>query len=229
MRGYVINLESRSDRWVHVQNQASKDGIHVTRVDAIKASNLTPEIKFVSKPPVAATWLSHQKAMRAFLDSDDNYGLIFEDDFLTKKGKLEILKLVVENQGFDFLQLGWIYPHYLDRFTCAVLNVQDAFFKFLSTINPKLIPKRISSKVSILEQLGVKREFVLHDIRAGAHAYLISRSFAKFCLTINDPIFLSADGVFMAIGVSRNFRMARSRFNLVGQSGSPSSINIKAQ
>ena len=201
--------------------------IKVKRVDAVSSDDLSSQSKFIPRLPIAATWLSHLAAMKEFLDSDLEYGLILEDDFHVSRGNYLKFREILVNSGFDFLQLGWVYPHYLDYLTAKVLNFQDLFFKFVVKARLGIFLPKFRGMVSVQEQENIETSFVLNDIRAGAHAYLVSRRFAETCLTINNPIFLSADGVFMALGTSRNFRMARTRRNLFLQSGSPSSINVK--
>jgi hypothetical protein len=75
-----------------------------------------------------------------------------------------------------------------------------------------------------LEQLGVPRKIVMNDIRAGGQAYFVSRNFASAAQSMNTPVFLSTDGLFMALGVSRNFKMARLRRMWISQTNSPSSV-----
>lgn len=227
MRAYVINLKSRPDRWVNVQQQAQTLGLHVRRIEAVSTEDFDKNVSIIPSFPVAATWMSHQKAMQEFLDSDERFGLILEDDFLINKKNFRRLIKYVKRCEFDFLQFGWVYPHYLDYLSIKVWNLQDRFFKYVARVDERFVPLILRKKRSVVEQLGIQSDFVLHDIRAGAQAYLISRDFARLCLTLNNPIFLSTDGVFMAMGVSRNLQMARTRVNLVHQSGSPSSINLK--
>ncbi len=228
MRAYVINLKSRPDRWIKVEQQAHALSLDVRRVEAVSTEDFDKNVNIIPSFPVAATWMSHQKAMQEFLDSDERFGLILEDDFLITKKNFRRLKKFIERCEFDFIQFGWVYPHYLDYLSIKVWNLQDRFFKCIARVNERFVPLMLRKKRSVVEQRGIDTNFVLHDIRAGAQAYLISRDFAKLSLTLNHPIFLSADGVFMAMGISRNLQMARTRVNLVHQSGSPSSINLKS-
>jgi hypothetical protein len=94
---------------------------------------------------------------------------------------------------------------------------------------PLLRRQKFFSRLLIREQRGIPFDFVLNDIRAGAHCYLINRKFAEFALGINTPIFLSTDLLYMSLGHMRSLNMSRVRKNMVSQSNSPSSVTERFQ
>jgi GR25 family glycosyltransferase involved in LPS biosynthesis len=97
MNAYVINLANRPDRWQSVMHQREDLGLSIVRVEAFSTDelNLTSE-RYVA-PGVAATWKSHQLAMKTFLETGDDYGLILEDDFQLSKSWITFnLDLVFE-------------------------------------------------------------------------------------------------------------------------------------
>jgi hypothetical protein len=71
---------------------------------------------------------------------------------------------------------------------------------------------------------NVPSGFVSDDVRSGAHAYIVSRNFAKILISLNEPAFLTVDGLYSALAWDKYFRMIRVRHSLIDQSNSPSSI-----
>lgn len=225
MKAYVINLDSREDRWESVKTQVKHLGIEVCRVSATTVESVvaSPHVTDV----IAATWQSHQKAMRAFLDTPDEFAFIMEDDFILSNRWSEKSLSLNEAVKADFLQLGFLITNIADRFQITFNGFVDFSLKCLRELSVVLGPFGISLKRKLLirEQVGVPFKFVCNDIRPGAHAYIVSRRFAKAVLSINSPEFLSADAAYMSMGWMRSFRMLRIRRSLVGQSDSISSIN----
>lgn len=224
MKAYVINLDSRSDRWADVISQSSRLGLEICRIPAVTSETavFSPFVKQV----IAATWQSHQKAMQIFLESNDEFALIMEDDFvLSNRWKPELLHYCTALRA-DFLQVGFLITNSIDRVQIFLNGTLDAFLKILSKIARFLgfVGGRLRNKLLIREQLGIPFNIVCNDIRPGAHAYVVSRDFAKAALQINSPEFLSADAVYMSMGWMRSFKLLRFRESLVGQSNSKSSI-----
>lgn len=92
MRAYIINLDAAKDRWDSVSMAFARTGINVCRVPAINGAALVLPIAeyaeglyrwFHGRPTSrghVGCYLSHVKAMKAFLETDDAYALIAEDD-----------------------------------------------------------------------------------------------------------------------------------------------------
>jgi hypothetical protein len=220
VKAYVINLDSRVDRWTDVKAQSSQLGIEIVRISAVTHETVSPS-PFVTRV-IAATWQSHQRAMGSFLESDDDFGLIMEDDFVMSRG--------FELKGFDlhstlrsdFFQLGFLITGPTDRIQVLVNGYVDASLKFLRFASKGA--KNLKGKLLIREQFGIPFNVVCNDIRPGAHAYIVSREFARAAQKINSPEFLSADAVFMSMGWMRSFKMLRLRKSVFGQSKSQTSI-----
>lgn len=229
MKAYVINLEARTDRWRDAEKQAHFFPKGLTRVLAIEASSIPASEMIYLPSGVVATWKSHLFAYRRFLqDSADSHCLILEDDFIIKDSK-EFVRSLDLSSGFDFLQLGFLTPHPSDYVYRVVWDLQSVALRVLSSIStfPFVKNQGIMRSRSLLENAKRPRKTVLHDIHAGGHAYVISRDFATGALGINNPVFLSTDGVFMSLAKSRAFKMGRVRKSLVGQSNSPSSVSAR--
>lgn len=225
MHAYVINLDSRVDRWNSAKIQEVFLKIPIRRVEATKTNSLTSADCFVA-PGVAATWKSHQKAMLSFLESDDNYALILEDDFLiTKSWSLELLNLALSTNP-DFFQLGFLKTGHVDRVHLKLCNFQDAFLKLLLRFTglSSLIGKRFGSRLLISEQRGLAWRIIPNNVRAGGQAYIVSRKFAQAAQLMNTPAFTSADGMFMTLGDVRTFKMYRFRKSVINQTDSVTSV-----
>jgi len=224
---YVINLEQRTDRWVSVINESLKNNLELTRVDAVVAGSMDTSECVYMPPGVVATWKSHQAAFREFLSTSDPFCLILEDDFVIPKMTRKLSMALKEGyKTFDFIQVGFLITSRFEYFDFKFQNLFDIFKKILAfgffPINKR---KFLASRLSISEQKSVPLELVMNDIRAGGHGYIISRRFAEAGLEMNEPVFFSTDGVFMALGKSRSFKMARFRKSLIDQTNSPTSVS----
>jgi GR25 family glycosyltransferase involved in LPS biosynthesis len=188
-------------------------------------NSLTPDDCYVA-PGVAATWKSHQKAMSAFLESEDQYALILEDDFLvTKSWSLDLLNSALSTNP-DFFQLGFLKTGPVDRFNLKLCNFQDSFLKSLLRFThfSSQIAKNFGHRLLVSEQIGLAWNVVPNNIRAGGQAYVVSRQFAQAAQHMNTPAFTSADGMFMTLGDVRSFRMFRFRKSIINQTDSVTSV-----
>lgn len=93
---YVINLDSRRDRWAFMSEQFDQLGIEATRIPAVDAELLAKQPATVAdvrkpgwrlkewrgglNPGALACAYSHLKALRAFLETDAPAAFILEDD-----------------------------------------------------------------------------------------------------------------------------------------------------
>ena len=225
MRAYVINLSSRPDRWDSVESQAKELQLPIIRIEAVDMKTLTGQDLYVADG-VAATWQSHQLAMSVFLETGDNYAVILEDDFSIARGwSEESLQQAIEVNP-DFFQLGYLITSPLDRIEFFLNNSFDRTLKILNRICSlsKFLYNRLGNRLLIREQTDLPWSVVPNDIRAGGQAYLVSRKFALASKYMNTPPFTSADGMFMALGDVRTFRMFRFRDSLINQTDSVTSV-----
>ena len=226
VRAYVINLKDRVDRWDSVQKQLNELGLNITRVEAFNKNDLREnESQFVALG-VAATWKSHQLAMQRFLESSDEFGLIMEDDFSLKKSwKIQIITQAVSLNP-DFFQLGYLVTSPVDRIELALANSFDVLLKSINNLCSfsSLFNSKFGARLLVSEQKGLPWAVVANDIRAGGHAYIVSRKFAEASVFMNTPAFTSTDGVFISLGDVRSFRMYRSRKSVIDQTNSPTSV-----
>jgi glycosyl transferase family 25 len=92
LHAYVINLDRAPERWAHIERSFAKKNFSLIRVPAIDGKNLTlPSADFDAKGFERfhgrvlnifelACSLSHLKALRAFLASNEDHAMICEDD-----------------------------------------------------------------------------------------------------------------------------------------------------
>jgi GR25 family glycosyltransferase involved in LPS biosynthesis len=229
MRAYVINLNDRGDRWNSVLSQQDLLGLEIVRVEAVSKLQITASEEPFVAPGVSATWKSHQKAMQIFLDSDEEFGLIMEDGFLIKRNFNRHFARIRKYDDFDFIQLGILKPSSTSGIALLTSNARDIFLKIVCkiTVSKYLQHNPTLNRVLIHEQQGVPFFLVCSDVRAGGQAYLVSRNFATAAQKMNQPAFLSSDGVYMSIGGMRSFRMFRLRKSLVKQTNSPTSVESR--
>ncbi len=92
MRAFIINLDSAIDRWAFLERSFAETGFSITRVSGVDGHALQlpiPEYAEVrhrwlhgrpNAPGHIGCYLSHVRAMQAFLETDDEHALIGEDD-----------------------------------------------------------------------------------------------------------------------------------------------------
>lgn len=211
-----------------VERQKTKIPFPITKIAGVSPQMLDVNRQAFLDPPVEACFESHMRALRKFIDSGEEFALILEDDFLVPDSLSSVDLDLVKIFNFDFLQIGFLRTTIFQSISISNKNFFDLFYKFGATlIRLRLSPQFLKMKHLFQEQIGVPRKIVLSDIRPGAHAYVVSRKFALAMQHINSPVFLSVDGLYIALGQMKLFKMGRLRTNLVKQSGSSSSILIR--
>ena len=96
MRAFIINLDSATDRWAFIQSSFAGSQLMLCRVPAVDWKTLTlSDAQYSEKlyrwfhgrtPNVRelACYLSHLKALKAFLATDEDHALIGEDDLVLR-------------------------------------------------------------------------------------------------------------------------------------------------
>jgi len=207
--------------------QLKRHGITYQRVSAIRAGNdSASENSFVTSG-VAAIWLSHVKALSAFVDSGEPYGLILEDDFDVKCNLKQMSEALAYRTGQDFLQIGFLITNIVDYIEYRLSNLVDFLAKVLNRFSRiRILPANLlSNKFLVYDQDGVPFQVVTHNVRPGAHAYIVSCNFAQTLVTFNNPILFSADQFYISLAQMRSFRMGRLRKALILQTNSQSSVS----
>ena len=222
VKGFLINLDNREDRLAEAASQFHKIPFQVDRVSAILASDIESKEPFVPGG-VAATWRSHQKAMRAHLDSSFEFAIILEDDFVVNFDIQKVLNKILTIGDFDLVQFGYLNTSFLRRFFRYLIGCRDLLLKIICKI-ASVTNWNILNKLIVREQKNIPFGIVLNDIQAGGQSYLVSRKFSEASQFMNNPSFLSADGMLMALSETRTFKVGRTRRNYFSQSDSVSSV-----
>lgn len=125
---YYINLDSAKERRDAAEQQARSQGLNIQRVPAVIGRELTEsdlvgfdvekrrkEYHFEMTMGEHACSMSHLKALRQFLESDADMGVVLEDDFVLHPQFKEGLRWAVEHtEGWQIMKLftqdGKLYP-----------------------------------------------------------------------------------------------------------------------
>ena len=118
MKAFLINLERAKDRLASCEEEFKKISLDYEIVKAIDGEKVLPTKETISEffyiikhgkkvnPREVACYSSHLKALKIFLDSSEEYGLICEDDIEFNKNFSSILnKCLKTHHKFDILKL----------------------------------------------------------------------------------------------------------------------------
>ena len=226
MYSLIINLERRKDRLENAVNSAQKHGLDFARIDAIDSLSCNHNPENLVTLDVYACWQSHLKSYTTFLQTNHNYCLILEDDFMVKNKKsLQMLLEKREWENYDLLQVGFILPGILNKIIYVYSNSENVFFRILGKIANAIRIQKVTSKMRINDVLTSKKNIVANQFFPGTHAYIISRSMAQRILSVKGPQMYSADLFYMSLAQMRSFKIARLRKSLFGQTKSIPSID----
>lgn len=113
-RYYYINLDRAQERRRSAEQQAKDFGLHLERIEAIHGSDLSPEIvqslgfkekKRLREHAAPLTMNehgclhSHLKTLRAFLETDADFGVVLEDDFVLADDFAEGMAWLTQKTG----------------------------------------------------------------------------------------------------------------------------------
>jgi len=226
MYSLLINLERRKDRLESAVNSAQECGLDFERIDAIDSLNCIPDPESLVTLDVYACWQSHLKSYRTFLQSNHNYCLILEDDFMVKNRRsLGYLLEKREWENYDLLQVGFILPGFLNKINYVYSNFENIFFRIFGKVANAMKIHAITSKMRINDALSSKKNIITNQFFPGTHAYIISRSMAEKILYIKGSQIYSADLFYMSLAQMRSFKIARLKKSIFGQSNSDPSID----
>jgi glycosyl transferase family 25 len=118
MKAYVINLDSATDRWKHMVQGFAGTSLELVRVPAVVGKNLALPLPEYDEEKYhrrhgrhtnifeVACYLSHVKAMKAFLETPDSHALICEDDLYPKPGLDAVLaRLIALSSRWNMVRL----------------------------------------------------------------------------------------------------------------------------
>jgi GR25 family glycosyltransferase involved in LPS biosynthesis len=223
---YVINLKRRSDRRAKVTNSLKSLNINFEIVTAIDAKTLrNRQAKFNLTLPAQACWESHVLAIQSFLKTRSSHAIIFEDDVLLHKWQA-IEKIISQKDfsNFDLVQFGFVNTGLIDRIHRNLINFESIVFQLLFYFTKFQPMNRFKERLRVQRRVDMGFNFVAHDIRAGAQAYMISRNLAHSIVSNSPTPLVPMDGLLMSLNWISKFKVARTLKNLIPQDNSPSSI-----
>lgn len=176
MKAYVINLDSRPDRWEHCLKQANDGGFALTRIPAVDGRDPDYVATLPDRAPgpisgrvlsatEAACFESHRKAWQAIVESGETHGVVLEDDMIYAKGFAACL------------QDGWVPP--------------EADIVKLETWGWRIYMDSVS--------VGALGPVALHRLRSthiGGGGYVLSVKAASRLLTVTEAFTDPVDHVF---------------------------------
>ena len=141
---YLINMDKATERLRIVMPNIKKLGFPVERIAAVDGKTLGENLDFVDRetyknyfkmyPEIGTIGcsLSHEKALRAFLKSDNEFALIFEDDieFDADKLRTAVKNAISKAELWDVIGFELIHGgtpiKVTEDFVCYLTNVKDA-------------------------------------------------------------------------------------------------------
>ena len=120
---YCLNLKRSPERRQMMTVQAEKLGLNIDFIEAIDGQNLNEDAlenynydlrrrlgHFLKVNEVACS-MSHQKALRTFLNSQYDFAIILEDDVKIESNLISVFEACAQIPSWDVLHLGIQYGH----------------------------------------------------------------------------------------------------------------------
>ena len=224
MKCFVISLSDREDRRLEFFSSEYIRELNPVVIDAV---NTKDEIHTTHPNlAVAACWMSHVKFAQAFLDTEEEFAVVFEDDAqLTEEG-FELIYGLRDGDlsNIDCIQIGFntFDGRITGRRRLLVDQIWAHTLHFIKSVMPfKVNPSRT---IKLFNQLLVRGSF-----ETGTHCYLVSRKLARLIINFNLPVIVPADVALGELALCPNLNFYRSTTSLCNQSNSPSSIECGKQ
>ncbi len=175
MKAYIINLDKDVERWNTIEARCNIIGLQYERISGILGKKLNDkEIEtytgnsFICKNfcplPALGCALSHLKAWKRIIDSDDPYGIVFEDDaYFDDNFIQETNRIMTEKIPRDY---GMVFLGCFGR--CDYNKSYPVISKLYTSVLKTNKHKIINDEVYV-------PEFPL-----GLHGYILSKSCALF-------------------------------------------------
>jgi GR25 family glycosyltransferase involved in LPS biosynthesis len=216
----LINLDKDSKKLEKSLLEAQRIKVELVRIQALDEKSLAVKSSFGFPKQVEACWESHLSAYRFFLSTDHQFAIIFEDDFkIENVTKFRRAMGILQNLGFDLVQLGFLRIGLRNRIFQVLINLECFVFKILyhALAKKPIIGQRLASRFRIRQIARTPAGFIPNDFQPGAHAYAISRELASEIVNNYSKFLVPADGLLQMLsqaGGIKSFRLAKS---LVGQ------------
>jgi GR25 family glycosyltransferase involved in LPS biosynthesis len=155
--------------------------------------------------------------------------LVLEDDAILNFdiSQIEFFSSIMTEHEIDFLQVGYLKINLAEGALIELKNwysfftrtaIAASFFNLFGF-------KEVGRAKGQIWRGYLPKNFIVNDVRFGAHCYLITPKFASKILALNSPAFLPADDFYVALSRAKSFKMIRLRRSLSQQDASISSFS----
>ena len=230
IRTLVINVSSNTARRDSMSERLLQKRISFTFVEAVESKDVIPTDSRFLTSTAEAVWKSHLKCLSIAAEYSSPT-LILEDDAVLNFNEKTLQELVdiMMGQNLDFIQLGYLGINLAERLSIKVRNLYSFFtrnsllYAFFDAFGFKEVQRARSQSW----RKKLPPNFVVNDIRFGAHCYLVAPQFAKKILPLNSPAFLPADDFFVSLSRAKAFKMIRLKKSCSAQDDSPSAFSTR--
>jgi GR25 family glycosyltransferase involved in LPS biosynthesis len=223
----VINVKSNIERRQNIASRLGQASINFNFVQAVEPIEFTLDRPEYLTDTAKAVWLSHRKCLELSA-SVSQPTLILEDDAVLNFNAttLDELSGVMIELDLDFIQIGYLKINLAEGFSIILRN-------FYSFFTRKARGTKLFELFGFMEvgrakdqswRNSLPKNFIVNDVRYGAHCYLISPNFASKLIDLNDPPFLPADDFYVALSRAKSFKMLRLMKSKCSQDGTQSSF-----
>ena len=208
----VINVASNIERRLTISEMLRHLGIQFRIIPAVTIDTVTLPNLGNMNPTAVAVWQSHLNCLKKSSEND-SYTLVLEDDAIIKfdSAFLDETIDVMRKHEIDFLQIGYLGINAFEYFSIVMRNLYNFFvsrglFAPFFSIFGLVEVKRTKNQKWLRD---IPRNYVLNDVRYGAHCYVVSPDFSLKILNLNNPPFLAADDFYVALSKMKSFKMFR--------------------
>jgi GR25 family glycosyltransferase involved in LPS biosynthesis len=224
----VINLESRADRREVMSSRLADKNLTYRFIQAVEPKNLNQDRKIFLTETAESVWLSHRKCLEVAA-SWNTPTLILEDDAILNfdRSQIEFFSSIMAELEIDFLQVGYLKINLAEGALIQLKNWYSFFTRTALAANFFNLFgfKEVGRAKGQIWRGSLPKNFIVNDVRFGAHSYLITPKFATQILALNSPVFLPADDFYVALSRAKSFKMIRLRKSLSQQDASSSSFS----
>jgi hypothetical protein len=125
----------------------------------------------------------------------------------------------MDKAALDFIQIGFLRLNLIESLEIIARNIYNEIVRrgFVPQLFDFFGFKEAKRATTREWRRELPSNFVLNDVRYGAHGYLISKKFAAQISQLNNPAFLAADDFYVALSKMKSFRMIRIKNSKIAQ------------
>ena len=223
----VINVKSNIERRQNISSRLEQRNINFDFVQAVEP--LTPPLGGTQylTDIAKAVWLSHRKCLE-IAASGSRPTVILEDDAILNFDATTIERLsdAITEFEIDFIQIGYLNINLAEGVSIILRNFYSFFTRNALAANMFGFFgfMEVGRAKDQVWRNSLPKDFIVNDVRYGAHCYLVAPTFASKIIALNDPPFLPADDFYVALSRAKSFKMIRLKKSKCSQDGTQSSF-----